>query len=496
MTEQHKHMEPTAELIRLYLEGKLDDKTMHALEKQALDDPFLAEALDGFAEAPEAAAGHHLQDLQARLSQRVSGKAAPKVRRLNYYWAAAAAMLIFISTGLYMFMNPAKERSPLAVNKQFKPDTAAAGSAVPEDLTNNVPPAAESEAAPVTTFKTPPATRADAVQGATVANVPVTEVAVSEAEADKQDLVAMLKEKQAAKEEHRLEHAKMRAVAMDVRRDSLAYNKAFAFSVDGAKADSFLYKNKNLSLSAKTAGDSLTAKPGRGYLGVLEDKATGVAAASSVPAPLPLKRNVRGVVTDMNKIPLPGVSVREKGSNNWALTDEQGRFSLKLDSSRQSDLTLAGIGYNPKDLKINPQQNNLSISLNENAAALNDVVVVGYGARKKALSRAKVAAEPEDGFEEFNDYLANNVRYTTQMSQANVDDSVEVSFDVNSDGTIGQFKIERSLHAPKDINKIAHAEAIRVIKDGPKWLPASKSKKKVRVKVFVPFRRKTAEAKE
>ena len=51
MPDKHSNNKPevSQELIRQYLAGELDDKAMHALERQALDDPFLAEALEGYA---------------------------------------------------------------------------------------------------------------------------------------------------------------------------------------------------------------------------------------------------------------------------------------------------------------------------------------------------------------------------------------------------------------------------------------------------------------
>ena len=61
--------------LQAYLAGKLDTKAMHALEKQALDDPLLQEALDGLVANPDLQA----EDLQMgmdRLSARLSGRMA------------------------------------------------------------------------------------------------------------------------------------------------------------------------------------------------------------------------------------------------------------------------------------------------------------------------------------------------------------------------------------------------------------------------------------
>ena len=95
MPDNHAHNKPVSEeLIRQYLAGELDDKAMHALERQALDDPFLADALEGYAaHNPDQSA--HLADLENRLEQRMN-RDKGKVRIMYYRWASAAAILLIL----------------------------------------------------------------------------------------------------------------------------------------------------------------------------------------------------------------------------------------------------------------------------------------------------------------------------------------------------------------------------------------------------------------
>ncbi|KAA2245195.1 SGNH/GDSL hydrolase family protein [Chitinophaga agrisoli] len=115
MPNKHSHIDP--ELIRKYLAGELDDKAMHALERQALDDPFLAEALEGYAAFdPDQSA--HLADLQGRLAERANvpapkqGESSPKpsepapkakvkLMRPYYQWAAAAAIIVVMGVTFF-----------------------------------------------------------------------------------------------------------------------------------------------------------------------------------------------------------------------------------------------------------------------------------------------------------------------------------------------------------------------------------------------------------
>ena len=97
MPDKHSNNKPevSEELIRKYLAGELDDRAMHALERQALDDPFLADALEGYA-AHEPDQSAHLADLERRLEQRVAQSEKGKLRLLYYRWASAAAILVIL----------------------------------------------------------------------------------------------------------------------------------------------------------------------------------------------------------------------------------------------------------------------------------------------------------------------------------------------------------------------------------------------------------------
>ncbi len=91
------------ELIRKYLAGELDDKAMHALERQALDDPFLADALEGYAAyAPDQSA--HLADLEGRLGQRLEQGRRGRIKLMYARWASAAAILVVLGAS-FLWIN-------------------------------------------------------------------------------------------------------------------------------------------------------------------------------------------------------------------------------------------------------------------------------------------------------------------------------------------------------------------------------------------------------
>ncbi len=103
--------------IQQYLEGKLDLKKMHQLEKQALDDPFLWEALEGYAYTSDP--GANLSILQRQLHERIVHLQENK-KVFDLSWQrlsiAAAAAVLFISAGILFWMNSNRSGAELAAN--------------------------------------------------------------------------------------------------------------------------------------------------------------------------------------------------------------------------------------------------------------------------------------------------------------------------------------------------------------------------------------------
>ena len=103
---------------------------------------------------------------------------------------------------------------------------------------------------------------------------------------------------------------------------------------------------------------------------------------------------VSGVVTDMKGEPLIGAAVQIVGTRLGTVTDFEGRYSLVLPKDKK-ELKFSYIGYVTKTLRVNNPT--LNVQLKEDASALNEVTVVGYGTQKRtSRSRASAAAmEPE-----------------------------------------------------------------------------------------------------
>jgi TonB-dependent starch-binding outer membrane protein SusC len=92
-------------------------------------------------------------------------------------------------------------------------------------------------------------------------------------------------------------------------------------------------------------------------------------------------RQVTGVVRDDTGAPVPGVNVIEKGTTNGTATDIDGRYSLMINSD-DATLVFSFIGYTTQELAVGGQTT-LDVSLAPDTQTLQEVVVVGYGEKKK-----------------------------------------------------------------------------------------------------------------
>lgn len=95
------------ELIRRYYNGTLDKKAMHELEKRALDDPFLADAMDGFEHFDHQ--DNTFIELNERLKDRINKQYKSTAAPLNFkHWSLAASVIILIGL-ISIYLNMPKE---------------------------------------------------------------------------------------------------------------------------------------------------------------------------------------------------------------------------------------------------------------------------------------------------------------------------------------------------------------------------------------------------
>lgn len=90
---------------------------------------------------------------------------------------------------------------------------------------------------------------------------------------------------------------------------------------------------------------------------------------------------LNGTVSGADGLPIPGANILVQGTNNGTTTDFDGNFSISVSSG--DILTFSYIGYASQSITI-ANQSTLEVVLEADASELDEVVIVGYGTRKKS----------------------------------------------------------------------------------------------------------------
>ncbi len=108
-------------------------------------------------------------------------------------------------------------------------------------------------------------------------------------------------------------------------------------------------------------------------------------------------KTVTGLVNDENASPLPGATIQLKGSETiGAITDFDGNFSISIPSDAEQVLVVSYIGYLNEEVDVS-NQISITVNLQPDTEALEEVVVVGYGTvLKRDLTGSVSSVKVED----------------------------------------------------------------------------------------------------
>ncbi|HLP39406.1 energy transducer TonB [Lacibacter sp.] len=205
-------------------------------------------------------------------------------------------------------------------------------------------------------------------------------------------------------------------------------------------------------------------------------------------AKLPPLNKFTGVVVDENNNPLPFANITEVKSRVGTYADAKGNFTM-IAADSVINIETRSVGYsNANVLLRNNQQQKIVLK--------DEAVTAGAPTRDQLFERnrnrtsvmkeevTEMESEPADGWDKYSTYVLNNLRTPDindkrRFNETQLQKEVELSFDVNPDGSIANVKVERSNCST------CNTEAIRIIKEGPKW--KSKTGKKERARFTVQF---------
>ncbi len=153
---------------------------------------------------------------------------------------------------------------------------------------------------------------------------------------------------------------------------------------------------------------------------------------ASIPKISLAQSKISGTVVDKTNLPLPGVSVVEKGTKNGTVTNAQGKFSLTV-SSDKAVVTATMIGFGSQSLSVTGRPV-LNFTLQDDVTGLKDVVLIGYQkiTRKKttaaisSVSAKELADLPAASFDQLLQGRVSGVNVQNFSGQPGVAPTVSV----------------------------------------------------------------------
>ena len=405
-----------------YIRGLRKGKEAHRLEKESMQDPFLADAMDGYNQVE----GNHEQRIE-KLRMQVSAHSAKKKSTYAITWSIAACLIIGFGISSYF----------LFLKKSMTDEVFIAEESVSIKLAEPAAPPTPAIPATPTVPATPQKEIALATTKVKTDSTPISEITARQA--DKKDMIAEIQTTSQP------QGAPVAAVPMmeEVSEETAALQEVVA-TIDTFESES--------------------------------DKKMKLAKVATI---LPQNNMIKGRVTDEKGEPLIGASVTYKGTNIGTITNMNGEFSLvKKDDKKR--LTAEYIGYDPVEIQVDTSRTML-IAMNENKQALNEVVVVGYGAKKnkksttlgsdakvKEQTEKEITPQPVIGKRSYQKYLKEHLVRPTDEKCAQVKGKVVLTFLINKEGRPFYIKVKESLCESAD------KEAIRLIQEGPDWIYGNK----------------------
>lgn len=419
--------------IKRYLNGEMTPGERYALEKKALSDPFLADALEG---AEHVNTSDWMEDVNT-LHQKINTRVGATKEKGTSSWGwtlriAATLLLLAVSTFvIYQWTSPSQEESPLALAEEVESTT----SIEPDKQIAIDSPSQStmSTARKIETQKSDSQSGAAAPESSATAKQETKEVKQEIAQADE------------------LTKQPETELVADVAEEPIPV-------AEKAKDD----RTADVATAKK-----ISLEP--------ERKAARAATPSSQISP----NAVQGKVTSAEDgTPLPGVNVVIKGTTIGTVTDVTGNYTIQ-NTSPSSTLSYSFIGLQSKDVPIEGKET-LDVEMNLDVSQLSEVVVTGYGYSEKNEGTPTVdLAHPTIGNKDFKKYLEENLRYPKAAIDKKIEGRVTVEFFVETDGSLTTFRIVRGIGGECD------EELIRLIKEGPSWEPTKKNNLAIRDKARV-----------
>ena len=423
MAEPSTYHNYSFEDIQRYLQGKMSAAEMHEMEKTALQDHFLADAIEGFNEADLAKSRQHLNEINADLfAEKQKSKVVGFNKRTQ--WLNVAAITIVLAgiavVASYFIKSSTLNKSTEIAQVKNKP----AKNETPRD-----------------SLLTTPNTNELAKKNDTALLI-----AANKAAKKVQPSFSKRKVPQAAAKEYDTEIASVSATPIQLNevppsmRDTAGY-------VSNANKPSF--PQQAMAARSQAVGDTPL---------LLLEKKNELSVLPFI---------FSGKIVDENNYPVPFAVIAPGDTAKKSFADENGDFKLyKKDSL--INVTVSSTGYHSLNVTLKEGVNNPIILKINKDLALTDAVIT-TAAQKNTHPDSSM---PVGGWNNFNRYVMSALGKDSISGNGQpADNQVELEFLVDKSGNPYNIIIIKSL------NEQRNAKAIDILKNGPKWIISSRKQK-------------------
>jgi TonB family protein len=421
--------------IKQYFDNELTPLQMNAMEKAALNDPFLAEAMDGYEPFKHQDFTNDLLSITNKLTQQ---EPTAKIISINQNskkkWFAAAAVALIATT--------------VGINYLIK---------------NN----SENKVQDIATINTPTPSQELPKADSTTSNLKLTDKKIA--------AIPVTKDVE---------------ISGDLAQNSVT-DKATS------RADEFLYtptppvvtaENKTIiSSNQQRESESLAAPNPTSRMapvnnavvdqqGTLRNNEVNDVSRKEAQNTLPqlakpqiLDKQFFAQITGPDNSPLPFANVSVKSENFGTYADANGNFRL-VSTDSIINVEIKSVGYLSTTLALKSSSTSNKIILQEDKNI--EVYKIQTTGRNKISKKRNSAlfiidstemAAPIVGWDNYTIYIDNNIEIPNAVTSKKIHGNVEVSFDINKNGAATDIKIDKSLC--NECDEVAK----KLVQQGPRW---------------------------
>jgi TonB family protein len=383
----------TASDIERYHSGEMAPEERHALEKAALDDPFLADALEGYAFT--STPSDDLAKIQSRLEEKKDRKKVIPIFQRYRWLSVAAIVLIIAGAGWFALSISKKENNASITALEKKSPVKDSNSTIASPQQNSIHDSAN-------------------------------------------DKTTSIKQESLAKHQSKTQsYQVIQGTVASQSKEKLNNSNKEVTQINNAEIVAS-------AISTPSTQNEVASVNGR-YL-----------------------NNQRGY-TNMNNAVSPDPRL-----NN--ATNDAARKKLYYKAENNNADVIAKV----RNINTNDTIKDLNIVLQPLPGDSLSEIVVGYGKQKKSTEKYPIVIidtlEPAEGYVHFDDYVASNLKMPEELKTKTIAGEVQLSFDVDKDGKPTNIAVVKSLCEKCD------QEAIRLLKEGPKWKKVKNKKGKITIK--------------